>query len=333
MGIATRIAVRLTPDPPAVRTLLVDFTSIDDAAATVSGDHRRRHRARRARDDGRRTSPARSRTSWAPAIPVDAAAVLLVEVDGLPAASTTQVERGARRSRRARRADRAGRGRRRRARAAVEGPQVGVRRDRPHRARLLPARRGRAPHPARRGAATRLRDRRRATARGDERVPRRRRQPAPADRRSTRASPACWSGCTPPATRSSPPASTPAVCSRASTASGSRSATSCRMFSPDDLDAQARLRDAFDPDGAANPGKVLPAGSRCGELQRVPEGRGSDHLAGDVDEFAEEVGGVDAGPSWLSAAARSWTSGVRCSTSARVRCGRRPASSSTSRPR
>jgi glycolate oxidase len=45
-----------------------------------------------------------------------------------------------------------------------------------------------------------------------------------------------------------------------------------RLFGPDDLDAQARLRDAFDPDGAANPMKVLPRGSRCGELQRVPEG-------------------------------------------------------------
>ena len=45
-----------------------------------------------------------------------------------------------------------------------------------------------------------------------------------------------------------------------------------RQFSADDLDAQARLRDAFDPDGAANPEKVLPRGSRCGDLQRVPEG-------------------------------------------------------------
>jgi glycolate oxidase len=44
------------------------------------------------------------------------------------------------------------------------------------------------------------------------------------------------------------------------------------LFSADDLDGQARLRDAFDPDGAANPLKVLPRGSRCGELQRVPEG-------------------------------------------------------------
>ena len=33
LGIATKIAVRLTPDPPALRTLLVDFASMDDAAA------------------------------------------------------------------------------------------------------------------------------------------------------------------------------------------------------------------------------------------------------------------------------------------------------------
>jgi len=44
------------------------------------------------------------------------------------------------------------------------------------------------------------------------------------------------------------------------------------LFSADDLDAQARLREAFDPDGVANPHKVLPSGSRCADLQRVPEG-------------------------------------------------------------
>ena len=44
------------------------------------------------------------------------------------------------------------------------------------------------------------------------------------------------------------------------------------IFGPDDLDAQARLRDAFDPEGACNPTKVLPSGARCGDLQHVPEG-------------------------------------------------------------
>jgi glycolate oxidase len=37
-------------------------------------------------------------------------------------------------------------------------------------------------------------------------------------------------------------------------------------FSAVDLDAQARARDAFDPEGRMNPAKVLPLGSRCGEL-------------------------------------------------------------------
>ena len=44
------------------------------------------------------------------------------------------------------------------------------------------------------------------------------------------------------------------------------------VFDSDDLDAQARLRDAFDPAGRANPDKVLPKGSRCGELGAIPEG-------------------------------------------------------------
>jgi len=35
------------------------------------------------------------------------------------------------------------------------------------------------------------------------------------------------------------------------------------VFSADDLDAQARVREAFDPNGLLNPGKVLPEGSRC----------------------------------------------------------------------
>jgi glycolate oxidase len=44
------------------------------------------------------------------------------------------------------------------------------------------------------------------------------------------------------------------------------------MFSPVDLDYQQRLRAAFDPDGAANPQKVLPLGSRCGDVHALPEG-------------------------------------------------------------
>jgi glycolate oxidase len=44
------------------------------------------------------------------------------------------------------------------------------------------------------------------------------------------------------------------------------------LFSETDLAAQAALRGAFDPHGRANPQKVLPAGAGCGDLQAVPEG-------------------------------------------------------------
>ena len=36
-----------------------------------------------------------------------------------------------------------------------------------------------------------------------------------------------------------------------------------QVFTADDLDAQARVREAFDPNQLLNPGKVLPEGSRC----------------------------------------------------------------------
>ena len=42
------------------------------------------------------------------------------------------------------------------------------------------------------------------------------------------------------------------------------------VFSPEDLDAQARLRNAFDPSGHMNPDKVLPAGARCFDFGGPP---------------------------------------------------------------
>jgi glycolate oxidase len=38
------------------------------------------------------------------------------------------------------------------------------------------------------------------------------------------------------------------------------------LFGPKDLEAMTRLRRAFDPDGLANPGKVLPTPRLCGEV-------------------------------------------------------------------
>jgi glycolate oxidase len=44
------------------------------------------------------------------------------------------------------------------------------------------------------------------------------------------------------------------------------------MFGPADLAAQAAMRRAFDPIGLANPFKVLPSPGACGDLQHVPDG-------------------------------------------------------------
>jgi glycolate oxidase len=44
------------------------------------------------------------------------------------------------------------------------------------------------------------------------------------------------------------------------------------MFSEIDLVAQQALRCAFDPDGVANPGKVLPSPASCADIHAVPEG-------------------------------------------------------------
>ena len=67
LGIATRIAVRLTPNPPAVATLLLDFPTVDAARRDGQRHHRRRHPARRARDDGPPHHAPRPRSSPTPA--------------------------------------------------------------------------------------------------------------------------------------------------------------------------------------------------------------------------------------------------------------------------
>ena len=92
MGIATRIAVRLTPLPPSVATLLSDFSTMDDAARAVTGVI------------GAGIVPAALEMMDATIVqvveafvhagfPTDAAAVLLVEVDGLQAGLEVAVER------------------------------------------------------------------------------------------------------------------------------------------------------------------------------------------------------------------------------------------------
>src|SRR4029079_17251410 len=84
MGIATAVTVRLLPKAPMVRTLLCDFTSIEDAAATVSGIIAAGLvPAALEMMDAEITRAVEDFVGAG--FPRDAAAILLVEVDGLAA--------------------------------------------------------------------------------------------------------------------------------------------------------------------------------------------------------------------------------------------------------
>ena len=82
LGITTKIAVRLTPNPPAVRTLLLSFPTVRDAAQTVS-DVIAAGVVPAALEvmDQRMTTAVENYV--AAGYPTDAAAVLLAEVEGL----------------------------------------------------------------------------------------------------------------------------------------------------------------------------------------------------------------------------------------------------------
>src|SRR4051812_6310219 len=271
MGIATRIAVRLTPNPPALRTLLLDFTSVEDAAATVSGIiaagivpaalEMMDAEITRAVEDFVHAG-----------FPRDAAAVLLVEVDGLDAAveAATEAVTSVGRTNGAR--------------------TVRVAADATERALLWKGRKSAF------GAIARIAPN---YYLHDAVVPRTRlvevlqqvyeiaerhrlvmmnvfhagdgnlhplivfdRREEGVMERVHAAGEEIIGACV----------AAGGVLSGEHGIGLEKRDYMPLIFSPADLDAQARLRDAFDPDGMANPQKVLPAGSHCGELQRVPEG-------------------------------------------------------------
>src|SRR2546425_5890727 len=101
LGIVVAACVRLVPIPPSVRTMLLDFTSVEDCAATVSDIIARGvgPAAIEMMDNGIVVAAE----SFAHAgYPTDAAAILIVEVDGMPAgvqAQTREVEEAARANR------------------------------------------------------------------------------------------------------------------------------------------------------------------------------------------------------------------------------------------
>ncbi len=92
LGITTKIAVTLTKNPPAVRTLLLSFADVHDAAQTVS-DVVAAGIVPAAMEVMDRKITVAVENFVGAGYPTDAAAVLLAEVDGLPAGIDADAER------------------------------------------------------------------------------------------------------------------------------------------------------------------------------------------------------------------------------------------------
>jgi glycolate oxidase len=274
LGIVTKVAVRLTPDPEAVRTLLADFTTVSDAAEAVSAVI------------AAGIVPAAIEMMDAPitaaveafvgaGLPLDAAAVLLVEVDGPNAQVEADVEvvsriatlAGARSVRVA--ADEAERALWWRARKNAFGAVARVKPNYYLHDTVVP-RRALAP------VLTAVRD---IAARHDLLVMNvfhagdgnlhpllvyDAREPGVADR-----------------VRAAGAEIVAVSLAAGGVLSGEHGIGLEKrdfmplQFWPDDLSAQACLRSVFDPDGVANPQKVLPTGASCGDIGQLahpPEG-------------------------------------------------------------
>ena len=271
MGIATRIAVRLSPDPPALATLLLDFTSVDAAAATVSDTIAAGILpAALEMMDARITAAVEDFVGAG--YPRDADAVLLAEVDGLELGVAAQVDAI------------------REIGHANGAREVRVAADEAERALLWKGRKSAF------GAISRIAPN---YYLHDAVVPRTRlvdvlrRVYAIADEHALTMMNVFHAGDGNLHPLIAFDRRVPGVWERVH-AAGTEILTACieaggvlsgehgvglekrdlmpLLFSPDDLDAQARLRDAFDPDGSANPGKVLPSGSRCGDVTSIPAG-------------------------------------------------------------
>jgi glycolate oxidase len=271
MGIATRIAVRLIPLPPDVRTLLVDFSSIDDAAATVSAII------------AAGIVPAALEMMDAPitraveefvhaGFPLDAAAILLVEVDGLPGGvaagadtiAQVAIAHGARQVRTA--ADPAERALLWKGRKSAFGAIARIAPNYYLHDAVVP--RGRLVEVLRRVNDIAARHQlavMNVFHAGDGNLHPLllfdKRHPGVLDRVHA-AGREIIETCV----------AAGGVLSGEHGIGLEKRDYMGLIFSPADLDAQARLRAAFDPDGVCNPTKVLPAGSRCGDLQSVPAG-------------------------------------------------------------
>jgi glycolate oxidase len=271
MGIATSIAVRLTPIPPAVRTLLADFASPDDAAAAVSGIIAAGIVPAALEMMDREITQAVEAFVHA-GFPEDAEAVLLVEVDGLPAGTEAAADAVASIAR------------------AHGARSVRVAVDAAERALLWKGRKSAFGAVARIAPNYYLHD---AVVPRTKLVGVLRRVYEIAAAHDLKVMNVFHAGdgnlhplllfdARQPGVMPRVHAAGAAILDTCIAAGGVLSGEHGiglekrdymgLIFTADDLDAQARLRDVFDPDGMCNPFKVLPAGSRCGDLQSLPDG-------------------------------------------------------------
>ena len=82
-GVALDVTVKLTKKPPAVRTMLADFTSVDDAARVTSAIIASGIVPAALEFMDSATIKVVESSIYAAGYPADAAAVLLIELDGL----------------------------------------------------------------------------------------------------------------------------------------------------------------------------------------------------------------------------------------------------------
>src|SRR5437867_7041839 len=94
-GIATEATVKLMPIPPAVRTLLADFTDVDDASRAVSAIIAAGMLPAALEMMDNAIIRAVEASVFTAGLPIDAQAVLLVELDGIEAGIDNEAEKAA----------------------------------------------------------------------------------------------------------------------------------------------------------------------------------------------------------------------------------------------
>ena len=269
LGVVTRALVKLTPDPPAVRTLLMGFDSVADAAATVSSVIANGvvPAALEMMDQGMTAAVERFVKAG---FPTDAAAVLIAEVAGHESGvgpEAAMIERVARQH---------------------GAKNLRVAADEAERAKIWLGRKSAFGAIAQMNPDYYL---------SDTVVPRTRLVEAMervyeiSDRHQVPMLNVFHAGDGNLHPLMSYDASEPGVMDRVAAAAADLMAMCVNLggslsgehgvglekrdhmplvFGELDLDAQARIQEAFDPSGLLNPDKVLPAGSRCFDFGRPP---------------------------------------------------------------